>query len=274
MCATMHDLGERTRAWVDSATGHGTPNAGLIIDDDAITLVDTLAVASQWGPFGHEVDSLGLPIRRVVLTSSHIEYVGGTNRFALAARYGRAQTSAHLDQPPNLDGYRRLFPALASQFDDDFATQPITHTIDEAAWLTISALTVPTAGQQLENLVVQVPTDNVLFAGAMCCFGVTPNCFDGSPGTWADALADIAGWGDTIVPGLGPVGGPDDVVALRAYLYACVEAEGDPMAIPSGPWDNWTDRDLDIINIERAAMLADDNPDVPPSMLKRLGLTN
>ena len=66
--------------------------------------------------------------------------------------------------------------------------------------------------------------------------------------------------------------GADDVLALQAYLYACVDAEGDPSGIPPGPWDDWEDRHLDAVNIERAAMLAAGNHDVPPSMLRLAGL--
>jgi len=62
------------------------------------------------------------------------------------------------------------------------------------------------------------------------------------------------------------------VVALQAYLYACVEAQGDAGALPSGPWDTWRDRHLDEINVERAAMLARGDRDVPPSMLRLAGL--
>ena len=96
--------------------------------------------------------------------------------------------------------------------------------------------------------------------------------FDGNPDTWADQLTSITDWGPTIVPGIGSVGGPSDVVALQAYLWACTEADGDPAAIPDGPWDTWTERDLDVVNVERAAMLAVGDEGVPPSMLARLGL--
>lgn len=268
--AQLLELADGVLAWVQTQPGHGRTNAGVIVDDDGITLVDTLLAPSQWEPFGHAVDQLGLPIRRVVLTSSHVEFVGGTGRFWTAARYGRSQTSAHLDQPLNLDGVRRLFPELARELGDEFTTKPVTHVVDEPAWLTPRALAIPVSGQQAENLVVQVPDANVVFAGAMAAFGVTPNAFDGHPEQWADSLGELAGWGSHIVPGLGSLGTPDDVLALQAYLYACTEAGGDPAALPEGPWDDWVDRDLDEVNVERAAMLARDDASVPPSMLRRL----
>lgn len=264
-------LGDGVWAWLASRPGPGHPNAGVVVDDDGTTVVDALLAPSQWLAFGAALSALGLRVRRVVLTSSHITSVGGAAQFTTAGRYGRSQTSAHLDQPPNLAGYRALYPDLAAELDDRLVTRPITHVVDEPAWLSSRVLAVPVRGQQDENLVVQVPDANVVFAGALCSFGVTPNAFDGDPVAWADQLAEVAGWGAVIVPGVGPVGDPDDVVALQAYLYACVEADGDPGAIPPGPWDDWSDRELDAVNVERAAMLARGDRGVPPSMRSRLG---
>jgi glyoxylase-like metal-dependent hydrolase (beta-lactamase superfamily II) len=259
-------------AWLAREPRHGRPNAGVVVDDDGTTVIDALMTPSQWIPFGEALSDLGLMVRRVVLTSSHIPQVGGAAQFLTAGRYGRPETSAHLDQPPNLEGYRRLFPDHANEFDDRIVTKPITHVVAEAAWLSTRALAVPVRGHQDENLVVQVPDANVVFAGAMATFGVTPNAFDGDPEAWADQLGDLAEWGATIVPGVGELGTPGDVAVLQAYLYACVEAAGDAAAIPPGPWDDWTDRDLDAVNVERAAMLARGDRSVPPAMLARLGM--
>lgn len=264
------ELADGVYAWIQQDPGHGRPNAGVVVDEDGITLVDTLMVPSQWEPFGDAVDELGLPVRRVVLTGSHLEFVGGTMRFWTAARYGRSQTSAHLDQPVNLPGVRRLYPDHVHELGEGFATKSVTHVVDEPAWLTSRALAVPVSGQQAENLVVQVPDANVVFAGAMAAFGVTPNAFDGDPEQWADTLGELVEWGTTIVPGIGALGGRNDVLALQAYLYACGEAAGDPARLPEGPWDDWTDRELDEVNVERAAMLARSDRSVPPSMLRRL----
>lgn len=270
--AALETLGPGVYAWIQHPGGHGRTNAGVVVDDDGITLVDALLTPSQAAPLHLAIAELGAPVRRMVLSSSHIEYVGGTSVFWMAARYGRSQTSALLDLPPNLEGYRRLYPAWADEFDDEFTTRPISHTVDTAAWLSPRVCTVPTSGQMAENLMVLVPENDTLFAGAMCTFGTTPNAFDGDPGQWADALGDLADLAGSIVPGIGPVGGPDEVVCLQAYLYACVEAEGDPSALPEGPWDDWSDRHLDEINVERAAMLARGDTSVPPSMLRAIGL--
>ena len=268
----LQELAPGVWAWWQHPSGHGRANAGIVVEDDGATVIDTLLTPSQAQPLHDAIEAFGQPVRRAVLTSSHVEYVGGSSVFRMAARYGRTQTSALLDLPPNVEGYRRLFPAWAGEFDDDFATRPISHTVDTAAWLTPVVCAVPTSGQMAENLMVAVPEADVVFAGAMACFATTPNAFDGDPGAWADALGDLGEMATRIVPGIGPEGGADDVLALQAYLYACVDAEGDPQAIPAGPWDRWTDRHLDVVNIERAALLAAGDDSVPPSMLRAIGL--
>lgn len=278
--ASMIELAPGVHAWIQQPAGHDRTNAGIVIDETDITVVDTLLTPSQAEPLAAALEPYGR-VKRVVYTSSHIEFVGGSATFWMAARYGRAQTSAMLDQPPNIDALKRLHPDHAGELDDlvERPTRPVSHMVDTSAYLSETHLVIPTQGQMLENLLVLVPAPGgdearaVLFAGAMAAFGVTPNAFDGDPAAWADALGDLGDLAPTIVPGIGPVGGPDDVLALQAYLYACVDAEGDPGKIPSGPWDEWADRHFDEINVERAAMLAAGNRDVPPSMLRLLGLS-
>ncbi|MEZ5234133.1 MAG: MBL fold metallo-hydrolase [Acidimicrobiales bacterium] len=154
-------------AWLhDGPARFGRPNAGVVVDTDGLTVVDTLMVPSQWEPFGEALDSVGRPIKRVVLTSSHIPFVGGTGRFWAAAFYGTPSAADLLDLPPNVAGYRRLVPELAGEFPDDLATRPVSHTIERDATLT-DAVVVRHRRAIGGELVVEVPGANVLFAGAM-----------------------------------------------------------------------------------------------------------
>jgi len=251
--------------------GMGRPNAGCVVDEDGVTVVDALMVPSQAGPFGDEVDALGLPARRVVLTSGHIEFAGGTSRFRLAAFYGTRLTSAHLDEPPNIPAYQHFMPDFAAEFVG-LETRPITHLVDEPVMLTPAVELVPVAGYTPQNLLVAVPAAGVVFAGGMCSFGVTPLCFQGDPTVWADTLEVLPELAPTIVPGHGPPGGEAEVRALQGYLRACVDAGGDPDRIPDGPWDTWRERHLDAINVERAAMLRRGEDGIPPTMLRAIGL--
>jgi len=268
---TLDLLAPGVYAWFQLPGEPGRANAGVIVDEDGLTLVDTLLSPPQWTPLADAVDALGFPARRVVLTSSNAEYSGGTAHFRTAGIYGRSQASAHLDQPADADVLRRLYAAHAGEIDDDFSTRPVSHIVNATVQLTPATVVVPMTGQQEENLVVSVPSAEIVFAGAMCSFGVTPLAHQGNPAAWAEALDALLDLGPIIVPGHGPIGGEEEVRDLQGYLRACVAADGDPSRIAAGPWDSWSAREHDVINVERAAMLAAGNDDIPPSLLRRLG---
>lgn len=262
-------------AWVPPGGGTGVANAGVIAEDDGLTVVDTLMVRSQWVPFARAVAPLGR-VRRVILTNSHIEHVGGTKAFPMASVYATEPTSDLLDQPMSTDLYKRFMPRFAAEFDDlaEVGTRSVTHLVTDAALLTPRIELLPGAGHSPGDLMVLVDDAEVLFLGGLGYFGVTPLAFQGDPAAWAAVLTTLPDLAETFVPGHGPVGGAADVLALAGYLQACVDAAGDPGSIPPGPWDRWSERDRDAINVERAAMLAGgEGPNsVPPAMLRALGL--
>jgi cyclase len=272
VAAELTPLAQGVFAWLQEPPGHGRPNAGAVIDPDGVTLIDTLMVPSQWEPFAEAVEALGFPIRRVVLSSSHIPYVGGSSRFQQAAFYGTQHTSDLLDLPPNVAGYRRLHPTFAAEFPDELVTRPVSHTVDRPAALTAAVQLVPLAGPSPGNLAVVVPGASVCFAGALCNFGTTPLAFEADFEAWLAALEVVAGSADIIVPGVGPVGGPDRVEELAAYLQACLESGGDPARLPAGPWDMWSDRHFDEVNVERASLVRRGEDRVPEAMLRLVGL--
>jgi cyclase len=258
-------------AWLQLPGRRGRPNAGAVVDSDAVTVVDTLMTPDQYEPFAAAVAELGLPIRRAVLTGSSVEQAGGTGRFKLAAVYGSPQASVHLDQPPNVDSWRALYPEQAEAFDD-VVTRPVSHVVASDVQLTDAVAVLTTGGQMAENLVALVPGAQILFAGAMCSFGAAPLCWQGDPARWADELDRLVDLAPVIVPGHGPIGGEEEVRALQAYLRACVGARGDVARLGAGPWDDWVDREHDVVNVERAALLAEGEDAVPPSMLRLAGL--
>ncbi len=269
---TLVPLDAGVHAWLADDPGDGRPNAGVVVDEDAATVIDTLCVTCQTTAFIAAIESIGLRVRRTVLTGSTIESVGGSSLFTMSGMYGRQQTSIHLDQAPTPEIYRRLHPAVADGFDDELRTRPVSHVVDEVVRLTPAVTLHPCTGAQQENLVAVVAGAGICFAGAMASFGVTPRCYQGDPGRWADELDVILGLAPVIIPGHGPIGGEEEVRDLQGYLRACVAAGGDPAAIPPGPWDRWTQREFDEINVERAAMLAGGDDQIPPSMLRAAGL--
>jgi cyclase len=270
---TLHELADGVYVWLQPGGESGVSNAGVVVDNDGVTIIDTMMVRSQWEPFAEAVKALELPMRRIVLTHGHIDHVGGTKAFPHAGVYASPQTSTVLDESMPIEAYKSFMSAFVEEFDDlaELGTRPATHLIDGAASLTPRVEVLPASGHTEGDVIVLVADADVCFAGDLCFFGVTPLAFQGDPAKWADMLDAVAELADTIVPGHGPIGGEREARELQDYLRACVAANGDPNAISSGPWDTWIERDRDAINVERAALLAEGQDVMPPSMLKAIG---
>jgi glyoxylase-like metal-dependent hydrolase (beta-lactamase superfamily II) len=259
-------------AWLQRPPGHGRANAGVVVDADGLTLVDTLMVPSQVEPFAEAIAAFELPVPRVVLTSSLIPFVGGSAWFQQAAFYGSEHTSDLLDLPANVPGYRLLHPDFAAEFADDLATRPVSHVVDAPAALSDAVEVIPVVGPSPGNLVGLVPGAGICFAGELCSFGVTPLGFEADFEAWLGSLDALVELAPVIVPGVGAVGGRAEVEALAGYLRACLEARGDVDRLPAGPWDGWADRHFDEVNVERAAASARGDDQVPEAMLRLIGL--
>ncbi len=265
----LDEIADGVFVWLQPGGESGVSNAGVIVDEDGLTIVDTLMVRSQWEPFAAAVAKLGAPIRRLLLTHAHVDHVGGTKAFPNAAVFGSPQTSDLLDGEMPVGAYKAFMPAFDAEFDDlaELGTRPVTHLVTDAAQLTPRVEVLPATGHTDGDLMALVADVDVLFAGDLCFFGVTPLAFQGDPQMWADVLDAVAELADVIVPGHGPVGAEAEVRVLQQYLRHCVAGE-----IPPGPWDAWPERDpRDAINIERARLLAQGRDEIPPAMMRALG---
>ena len=107
-----------------------------------------------------------------------------------------------------LDAYKAFMPAFTEEFDDlaETGTRPVSHIVDGPAQLTPRIEVLPARGHTEGDLMLLVGDADVLFAGDLCFFGVTPLAFQGDPQMWADVLDAVADLAEIIVPGHGPVG--------------------------------------------------------------------
>ena len=112
---TLHEIADGVWVWLQPGGESGVSNAGVIADEDGLTIVDTLMVRSQWAPFAAAVGALKRTVKRVLLTHAHIDHVGGTSAFRNAMVLGSPTASLRLTRMIPSTQSRTLAPMSPPQ---------------------------------------------------------------------------------------------------------------------------------------------------------------
>lgn len=208
-------------------------NAGFIIGDDGVAVVDTFANA---GAATHLLSEIRrrtkLPVTFVVNTHYHSDHVAGNRVFADAGATVIAQRNVRAwIRTENL----RLLgtapkPELQALVE---SLVPPTVVYTEAMTLHLGSREILIRnypGHTGGDSVVVIPDAGVAFAGDLLWRDSVPNLVDASARVWIETLDVMAKNGATFtfVPGHGDVGDATDVVvAFRDYLAALYKLVAD-----------------------------------------------
>ncbi|MCX5250014.1 MBL fold metallo-hydrolase [Streptomyces sp. NBC_00201] len=218
---TLDQVADGVYAYVQPGGGWCVNNAGLIVGGEAAVLVDTAATEARTRRLREEVERVAPGgVDLVVNTHFHGDHTFGNGQFT-----PRAQIVAHegtrADSAEAGLHLRGLWPQV------EWGETPLTlPTVTFQDTLTLH----PGSGVRAElhhigpahtanDVVVWLPDRSVLFAGDVVWSGVTPYVLMGSiTGSlkaleWLRALRPR-----TVVPGHGPVGGPELLDFTEAYL--------------------------------------------------------
>jgi cyclase len=221
----LKQVGPGVYAAIDGPEHKAGSNAGFVIGDDGVLVVDSFFNLDSAKALVAEIHRLTpKPIRYVVNTHYHFDHTGGDQ----ALRDAGAIIIAHRNvrgwvrtNNVNLFG-DRITPELKARI----AAVPLPDlTTDKnfVVWLGSRKVVVRTVlGHTGGDLTIAVPDAKVLFTGDLLWRKVAPNLIDGSVKEWAATDADFAAMPDAartaFVPGHGEVADLKDVQAFRAYL--------------------------------------------------------
>jgi glyoxylase-like metal-dependent hydrolase (beta-lactamase superfamily II) len=221
----LKQVGPGVYAAIDGPEHEAGSNAGFVIGDDGVLVVDAFFTPDAAKALVGEIRRLtAKPIRYVVNTHYHLDHTGGDQ----VLRDAGAIIVAHR----NVRGWVRTENAhlfgdrVTPDLKARIAAVPLPDLVtdkDLIVWLGSRKIVVRTVlGHTGGDLTISIPDAKVLFTGDMLWRRVPPNLIDGSVAEWTATDADFEQTPDaahmTFIPGHGDVANLRDVEDFRSYL--------------------------------------------------------
>lgn len=222
-------VSEHVWAYV-GATGATAPNgfganAGIVVGNDAVLVVDTLLFPKLAEKFVADIRKVtDKPIKYVASTHYHLDHAWGNQVFAAAGAVIIAQEKG----PANtvMAQYGLEHPEMFGMTKDDVAgirLAPVNITFPDKMQVMLGDVTVELqyrgTTHSNDSITVAVPQDKVMFTGDMLFTGYHPFIGEGDIPTWVRALDEL---GKTdiqkFVPGHGPVSTKADIENMKRYI--------------------------------------------------------
>jgi cyclase len=220
---TIKPLGSNVFAAIAKPKSSAGSNAGFVIGDDGVAVIDTFQDAAAAKQLLGEIQKLTkLPVKFVVNTHYHLDHVTGNAVFAQAGAviiaHKNVRTWIHTE---NLKFFGAgIKPEQKAWIDGLFAPNLV---YDSALELFLGSRRVVVRyflGHTGGDSVVSVPDANVYFCGDLFWNKSLPNLIDASTENWIASDMKMATEGPTatFVPGHGDVGTAAGVRAMAAYI--------------------------------------------------------
>jgi cyclase len=225
---TLKNVGPNVWAVIEPG---GLSNAGFVVGDDGVVVIDTFATVDAAGAFSlqaaqqvlaeiHKVTSL--PVKFVVNTHYHLDHVSGNNVFVDAGAKVVAQRNVrgwmHTETlrlfgdqiKPEQQAFVEALPAPLVTYDEGITIHLGSREVQVRSF----------PGHTGSDSIVIVPNAKTVFAGDLFWRNTLPNLMDGSIKSWLATLDTLeARFADyTFIPGHGDVGDAKDVTSFHEYL--------------------------------------------------------
>ena len=198
-------------------------NAGFVVGDEGVLVVDTFATAAAAEELLAEIRrTTKLPVKWVINSHYHLDHVGGNAVFSRAG----ASVVAHENvrawvRTENLKWREEIRPE-EKQMLSRLVLPNVTHRQGLTLWLgsrRVEVLFRP--GHTGGDSVVRVPDADVVFAGDLFWNSTMPNLIDADTAAWQKTLEDFLDEFPraAFVPGHGEPGHALDVRFFRDYIF-------------------------------------------------------
>jgi cyclase len=223
---TLKPLGHGVYAAIDDAKGDAGANAGFVICDDGVAVIDTFENEKAARALLSEIRKLTpLPVKFVINTHYHLDHVAGNKIFQDAgARIVAQKHVADWIRTENLKFFGKSIKPEQKQMVESLALPEVLYSEELVLSLGNRRILL---GHQLghtgTDTVVMIPDARIYFFGDLFWRKTLPNLIDATVGDWM-GLRSFARANQqavetyTFVPGHGDVGTPADLEEFIGYL--------------------------------------------------------
>ena len=221
---TLKPLGQNVYAAIDDPKGDSGANAGFVVGDNGVLVVDTFENPAAAKQLLAEIRKLTpLPVKYVVNTHYHLDHVAGNKVFADAGAIVIGhQNVAGWMHTENLKFFGKDIKPEQKSMVENLVTPDISY--ESALSLSLGKRTVYVGfapGHTGGDSWVAIPDAKVVFWGDLFWHRTLPNLVDASTADWAKTLNDFRDYTQSSavdVPGHGDVGNNADVAEFHDYL--------------------------------------------------------
>jgi cyclase len=244
----VEEVGEGLFAYVQPDGSWNVNNTGFLVGPDGVTSIDTCSTERRTRVY---LDALARvtpePVRTLLNTHHHPDHTTGNGLLPRATIVAHEQARAEMLAMRGVD-----LSAVWEPFDHGdvpFAPPFLTFADAVTLWLGDRRCEVRHVGRPAHttnDVVVWVPDAGVLYAGDLLFNGGTPFLLQGSVAGAIEALERVVRplGARTVVPGHGPVCGPEVIDDVLAYLRFVQDVAGRAVAAGAAPLDAARDTDL------------------------------
>jgi cyclase len=252
------EVSEDVYAYVQHDGSWWINNTGFLVGSTGVVSIDACSTEARTRAY---LETIALhsdqPVRTLINTHHHGDHTFGNYLFPTATIVGQERSRAAIRAwgPPRAAPYWTDVEWGEVELAPPFLTfeESVTVYVDELR-CEVRHLGLPAHTDN--DAIVWLPERKVLFGGDLLFEGVTPFVVQGSVGGMLETLAALEQLGaETVVPGHGPVTGPEVFGRVNRYLRFVQRIAADGVASGVSPLEAALDTDLgefaDLLDRER-----------------------